>query len=206
MATKIIFFLIGLLISGEALANEKIRIARENRLLEAELKLAASPNIYVVFDLKEKKISMRARGKALRELTIENVDMWGDHLDGKPYRLIEKSTLLKPARKKIKPGENKKEDNFEIEALELNDMPSAYTLTLDRGLSIMVRSRPSGIFSFLYNSGHSFQRSISYPLRSVWNSVRKKTFTVIDIVLEKEASQALYWSFAEGNGCVLSPP
>jgi hypothetical protein len=206
MWTKIIFSLMGLLISGEALANEKVDIAKENSFLEAELKLAAGPNIYLVFDLKQNKISIRARGMSLRDLPIGNFDMWGDRLDGKPYKLAVKTALLKPSRKKIKPGESKKEGNFEIEALELQDMPSAYTLTLDRGLSIMVKSRPSGILSFLYNGGHTFQRGISYPLRSVWNSLRKKPFSAVDIVLEKEAAQALYWSFAEGNRCVLNPP
>lgn len=195
-----------LLMSTEALCDNKGLLLRENQLLESEFKLATKPDIYFIFNLKDNKIYIKAAGTLLREMQIKGVKKWGDHAPGQQLLLLKKSTFIKPGREKIKPGETKAEDDFSIEALELRDMPARYMLSMDKGVSIFVRPETEGIFSGLLNLFYSAKRFISRPALSLWNALLKRPFAAIDIILDKKDAQALYWSFYEGNGAIVYSP
>ncbi|MEW6109526.1 MAG: hypothetical protein AB1632_10230 [Nitrospirota bacterium] len=206
MRLKFILFLAILFVANTAHCYEKESIAGENRLLEAELKLARKPDIYFVFNLKDKIIRIRSRGILLRGLVIQDVKYWGSPLSDKPYLLLKKSTFLKPGREKIKPGESKEKDDFEIDALELDDMPSKYVLSMDGGLSISVKPATGGVISWLCNVYYSAKRKISRPLFMFWNAVLGKPYIAVDIVLDGKEARALYWSLSEGAACIVYPP
>lgn len=202
----IIFLLLTVLAATEALCSEKADISRENRLLEAELRLARQSKIYAVFDLHDKKISIKIRGMELTSFPIEKASVWGNPLPTAALSVLRKGSFVNPERKKIDPGRNKEDDNFELEALEVSDMPSRYVLYLDRGVSVYVRPGPSGIFSRLLDAGYYFTRVLTRSFHSAWSLLRKKPFTETDIALAKKDAQALYWSIHGGTSCILDTP
>jgi len=202
-----IILLLMALIAGPAFAGDgEERYIRENRLLEEELALARKPDIYFVFNLKEKMAYIKARGIPLRELQMTGFHCWGSPVAGAVYRLKKKSTLFKPDRETIKPGESKGKDNFKIEALELADMPSRYTLVLDGGVQILIRPSTEGIVSGAGNIFHALLRFFSRPLSMLWHASRGKPYTAIDVALDKNDARAVYWSLSEGSGAIIYLP
>lgn len=202
----IIFLLLAVLTATEALCSEKADISRENRLLEAELKLARQSKIYAVFDLHHKNISVKIRGMELTNFPIEKVSVWGNPLPTTALSVLRKSSFVNPKRKEIDPGRNKADDNFELEALEVGDMPSRYVLYLDKGVSVCVRPGSTGIFSRLLDAGYYFTRVVTRSFYSTWSLLRKRPFTEADITLTKKDAQSLYWDIRRGTSCILGSP
>ncbi len=133
MQLPIILLFITLIAGPVSAGDVREKYIRDNRLLEEELALARKPDIYFVFNLKGKMAHIKAKGIQLKELPVNNFNCWGSPVSGNVYRLKKKSTFFKPGREMIKPGASKDKDNFKIEALELADMPSRYTLVFDGG-------------------------------------------------------------------------
>lgn len=195
------------LIAGPASAGDvKERYIRENRMLEGELTLVRKPDIYIVFNLKEKMAYIKARGIHLRELKMNDFHCWGSPVSSNTYRLKKKNTFFKPGREMIKPGESKENDNFKIDALELADMPSRYALVLDGGVKIFIRPQTEGIVSATGNLFYTSIRFLIRPISMLWYALRGKPYTTIDIVLEKDNARAVYWSLSEGSGAIIYPP
>ena len=207
MRLQLILLFIALIVSPAPASNDKEKYLRENRLLEEELTLARKPDIYFAFNLKEKMVYIKVRGIHLRELQINDFHCWGSPVSDNVYRLRKKSTFLKPGREMIKPGESKKKDHFEIEALELADMPSRYTLVFDGGMKIWVRPSTEGIASGIGNIFYPSMRFFIRPILMLWYTLRGKPYTAIDMVLDKNDARAVYWSLSEGSGAIIySPP
>lgn len=179
---------------------------RENRVLEQELKLAGKPKVYFVFDLREKTAFIKARGIPLREIKIKSFRRWGGPLAAAAYSLKEKRTLFRPGRETIKPGEERDKDDYRIEALELADMPSRFTLVFDGGLRISIRPETEGIISGTSNLLHSALRWLTRPLAMLWHSVRGKPYSTVDLVLHKNDARTIFWSFSEGSAAVVYLP
>jgi hypothetical protein len=195
------------LIAGTAsAAAHHDKYLRENRLFEAELTLARKPDIYLVFNLKEKIAYIKARGIALRKLQMNHSSCWGNPVLNKVYRLKNKWTFLKPDRETIKPGASKGSDDFKIDALELADMPSRYTLVLDNGAKIYVTPLTEGVVSGMGNFLYASMRFFIRPLSMLWSRLQGQPYTAIDMALEKNDARALYWSFSEGSGAVIYTP
>ena len=206
MRLQLILLFISLIAGPASAGDDKERYIRENRLLEEELTLARKPDIYFVFNLKEKMAYIKAREIHLRELQINDFHCWSSPVSGNVYRLRKKSTFFKPGREVIKPGESKEKDNFKVEALELADMPSRYTLVLDGGLTIFIRPLTEGIVSGIGNLFYTSMRFLIRPISMLWYALRGKPYTAIDIVLEKNDARAIYWSLSEGSGAIIYPP
>ncbi|PJC73783.1 MAG: hypothetical protein CO013_06045, partial [Syntrophobacterales bacterium CG_4_8_14_3_um_filter_58_8] len=76
MRLQLILLFMALIAGPASAGDDKERYIRENRLLEEELVLARKPDIYFVFNLKEKMASIKARGIPLRELQINDFHCW----------------------------------------------------------------------------------------------------------------------------------
>ncbi|MDO8722433.1 MAG: hypothetical protein Q7J31_09430 [Syntrophales bacterium] len=206
MRLLLILLFISLIAGPASAGDDKERYIRENRLLEEELTLARKPDIYFVFNLKEKMAYIKAMGIQLRELQINDFHFWGSPVSGNIYRLRKKSTFFKPGREMIKPGESKEKNNFKIEALELADMPSRYSLVLDGGVKIFIRPLTAGIVSGIGNIFYTSMRFLIRPIAMLRHALRGTPYTAIDIVLDKNDARALYWSLSEGSGAIYISP
>ena len=225
MINSIYYILLLTFISSQPLSREEVGITLErNSFLTAMFSLAQKPDHYFLFDIREKKIFLMSRGIVLREWFADQVRFTGDPLPVQIFSLERKNIQFSELRHNIdvddnsidetdanntgdnKKGENKKEDKFELEALELDDMPTSYVLFLNGGISINI-STHKGFGSVLKNTAHSIMWHAYYPIRAIWSSLKKDTFTAIDISFkdEKEA-QALFWAVADETEWILIFP
>jgi len=184
--------------------SEADRLREENRLLKAEVQLAESSKIYVIFDLASNKIAMKARGILLKELPVESYSQWGTPVRLKPLPLLDKTALVKPERKEIKPKTEGAENSSDPEVLRLEDMPARYQLEFDDRIQISVRPKSAGTVSTLFNLAASLKSYlITRPMGTLWNGLHQRSFTEIVVALNENDARSLYWSFQEGFQCIV---
>jgi hypothetical protein len=205
-ALRWIPLLLMLLTGSEAVSGEKDSLQHENQLLETELRIAQSSQLYAHFDLTNQKISLKARGLLLRELRIEAFRVWGNVPVVQAAALIRKSALFPPKRVVVNPKTGDDEEQPSVETLELKDMPANYTLVLEGNTSISIRPKPTHFFSWLWSSRFPVQWYLTRPLLTVWNAAFRKPFTSMEIVLDDNDARSLYWSFLEGMKAIVYSP
>jgi len=203
---RLIFFLIALIAVPSFADNDKEIHIRETRILEEELKISRKPDIYFIFNLKEKMIYIRARGVSLKEMQIKESGCWGKPVPVNTYQVIKKSAFVEPERELIKPGESKKNENYKVDAFELTDMPSRYTLVLENGIVIYVKPSSEGIVSGITNVSYSSVILLTRPVLILWNMLKGNPYTAIDIVLSENDARAIYWSLTEKSNTIIYTP
>jgi hypothetical protein len=181
---------------------DKEKVVRGQQELTWEYELAKEPHFYFILDAPHKNLELRVRGMVLRTWKIESVRFWGKPAFTKTVRLIRKSALKPPQRNVIKPGETatvpkdpKEAAAFELDALELKDMPRSFSLDFDNGLHVSVKSKETGLPGVkeeIYWYG-------SLPLRNFVGGGKGKAISEMQIRFQNEKdAQAIYWIFVEG--------
>ncbi len=214
------------LLSSQPLSHEQAGIALErNKFLTTMLSLAQKPDHYFLFDITEKKIFLMSRGIVLREWSADQVQFTGDPVPVQIFPLVRKNIQFSELRHNVdvddnsvndngadstgdnKTEEDKKRDKFELEALELDDMPSSYILFLNGGISIKIRTQREDLWTTLKKPIHFFVWYANYLIRAIWSSLKKETFTEIEISFkDKKEAQALFWAVADKAECILLFP
>ncbi len=189
--------------NGGTAGDQRAILRHENQLLETELRIAQSPQIYAVFDLAGQKIRLKARGLLLKEFSIDTYRVWGSLPTVKAGALIRKSALFSPPRVLVNPKAGDGAEQPSGEALELKDMPTYQTLLLEGNISISVRPKPTHLFSRLWSVRYPVQWYLSRPLLTVWQTLRRRPFASIEIVLAENDTRSLYWSFLEGMNAIV---
>lgn len=177
----------------------------ENRLAKEELALAKTPSLYFIVQLKSKKIVLKSRGMKLAEWNIASLHAWGGAPPLSALVLDKKSTL--PKRTKIQPASSEEEAAaFELDALELKDMPSKFTLFLSGGIRVHIRPAAKGFWPRLGSLGHFLGWNVGIPLKNLAFKIRKKPFAALSLKVEKkEDGQALFWAFHDGIKGLVYP-
>lgn len=216
MTYKVISLIIILTMSAGAVAfvpeNQAISAIEEKLLLDAELELSKNPDLYFIFDLREKKIQLKVKGLVLKQWEVDSMRFFGNPIPVIPLPLAKKTTLHRPKRENITPtGKEEKKESVDtkVQAFEVGSMPSTYTLVIGGGIKISIRTKPgTRFFDRLANAGHNIKWYTAPPLLTLWHKYKKmKPFTLIDIVFkDKREAQALYWIFTEGAECIIIPP
>jgi hypothetical protein len=179
----------------------------ENRAIEEELTLAMTPDFYFMMNLGARTIDLKARGFLLKRWVPTRIRFWGTPVPFKAQSLTRKTALTVPQRRVIKPGEPEtvsiKPGEFELEALEVKDMPPVYTLELANGTKISVVTRARG----LSGVWRDVKWYIGLPLKTLKLRGQKRTMTIIEISFEDpKEGQAMYWALTEGlKGLVWLP-
>ncbi len=188
--------------------TDPVKLRVENELLKLELRLASSPQLYFLLNLPARQLQLKARGMVLKEWKIIKVKRWGGHPPLQVLTLGKKSALFAPKRKAIVPGEVQTSGTFELDALELKDMPTIFTLNLVEGIKIYVRPASRGFFGRLASVGLGFRWYGWLPMANLWRQVRKKPLTIIEIsVGNPDEAKSIYWAMMDGmKGLVFSLP
>lgn len=218
-------FLTLLLCAPANAIDEVADLAQSNRLLQAEFELAKSQKLYFFIDLQASRILFKASGITLAELPILSLRSWGRPADGIAYTLASRSARKEPEREQIaipdgkeeekpaappavpKPGEKPKPP--ELQALEIADMPTEYTLTLDDGTLLTIRAslaETAGFKEKLRNIVNKSSWFITRPLISVWKHRHGNTYNEMLLTLPEREARMLYWSFQEGARCLVRWP
>ncbi len=199
MRAKFLLLLTMLSFSLPAFGEKAVSPGFKSQLLKEELALARTSSSYFTIDLQTRVVQLKARGLTLREWKIDGLRWWGDSVPLQAITLEKKSALFAPKRKKIKPGANQEGGTFELDVLELKDMPSSFSLYMERGLYVYIRPRPDNFLSRAWEIGRFLRWYTWVPLKNLWFEVRKKPLTALDIrVANKEEAKALYWALGEG--------
>jgi hypothetical protein len=146
---------------------------------------------------------------------------WGSPGFAGTVGLVRKTTLKAPERIVIKPGDLEEAEpapaepakpavkggaapaspaEFDLEALELKDMPKRFSLDFDNGLRISVTAREGaasrGLARRLNDAWHWH---IDLPLRNLFGSREGKRISELELTFEQgQDAQAIYWHFFEG--------
>jgi hypothetical protein len=197
---------------GDSIGHKIRALKHENCLLEAELRLASKGTSYVLLDLPTEsdsapvRINLKNRGIVLREFDVERIRYRrtkGLVIESIP--LIKKTAFFPLKRKEIRP--HKPEDGADaiskLDFLELEDMPSNYTLSFGKGLSISVTGQPKDLIPSFIHLIRSILIHIRNSLTIVWNRLWNNEFAIVEIIMSKEDAQALYWSLEEGMSIVV---
>lgn len=206
----IAFIALTVIASAAGVDDEARRLYLENRLLDSELKMARGKKVYFLFDLGKKKITLKTSGLSIDEFDIKASDVWGAIPNPKPHKLLKRTALIGPSRHKIDPekeaeeAENIDPAKFELDVLEIKDMPTDYSLTADDGINITMRSSDgfiTGLYERIYYLGWYFSR----PPMTVINRVMGRPYTSVYLRVGTQAARHVYWSFPEGTECLVSP-
>lgn len=225
MKTTTALACLGLLLAAPAFAQKTPSAELQDRFLREDLALAKTPSLYFVIRLQTRTFSLCAGGLTLRESKIEGLRSWGAAQPLAPLAIEKKSTLFPPKRTEIIPqteedaekaqaeaekaakkSDKQPQQTFELEALELKDMPSSFILFMSDGTRIYFRPQAQKFLPRVASFGHTLSWYFWVPLKNLWFRLKKKPFSAIDIKLEaKEDCQSIYWSLAEGAKGLVFP-
>lgn len=181
-------------------------VLREEKRLDAEYELAKKPKYYFVLYLGEKKIELKVRGVVLRTWKIDEIRFWGaPEFEGKNGTLVlnKKTTLKAPARTIIKPGQEEAAPSsdpskFDLNTLELDDMPESFELYFDTGLVVKLKAKKAAV-GFFKKLAASFEDGILMPVRRYKQSKKGRPVSELEIVFNNpNEPKAIYWCFVEG--------
>lgn len=207
-------FVLVILAGAVCFGQDEPKIKARNALVEAEITLAKTAGTYMVIDLEDRSVSLKARGMVLRKWAIKKTRFWGKAVPIAAYKLEKKSALSQPERPNITPGKEEQEkaakgkkEAFDLGVLELKDMPVHFSLDFGQGIHLSIRPKTKRFWPALLNVGKTLSRLTFLPLKTVWFAVRKKSFTDIEIVMPSEKdAQGIYWSFLDKQNTLIFQP
>ena len=121
---------------------------------------------------------------------------WGYPLTSDPLPLLKKKYTYFPRNgKKSSPAKTGATDTFDIQALELPDMPKKNSrLPWEMVSAIYVTPSPQGITRILLFSTKLLRRLFFYPLATINSYLHGNDYRVLEIELESGTeARSLYW-------------
>lgn len=202
---------------GRAASVDKAALAKKQDALTAEYSLAKDAKFYFVFDVRGRKMELRVRGMVLRSWPIEGMRFWGKPEFSGTVGLVKKTTLKAPERIVIKPGQEEElvkapdpaakpaagapatAADYDLEALELRDMPRRFSLDFDNGLHVIITARAGESRGLGAKIKNAWRWHVTLPLRDVLGRSKEKARPELELVFADEKdSQAIYWHFFDG--------
>jgi hypothetical protein len=214
-------FLIGFAAPAYAL-DDKLTI--ENTLLQTEYDLARKKEVYLFLNLAKKQFDIRASGMTISTIPIGEIRPWGPLPEPGLHLIADKDRV--PEREKIQippPGGEEAATKpvvptppvnptappvakkFEVQATEVTDMPSNYSLSLEGGGVLVVKS-----FTEATDWKRKIARRYEKPLweitrafKAVSQQRKKQPFTELLLILSPEDAQRLYWALPVGSALII---
>lgn len=194
----------------ERLVREKLgsmdraAILHEEKLISAEYEMAKKTKYYFILHIGEKKMELKVRGMVLRTWNIDEIRFWGKpEFEGKNGSIVlaRKTTLKAPARTVIKPGAEEETPSdpasFNLNTLELDDMPDSFELNFDTGLVVKMNVKKPLNFSGKVKA--TINEDIIAPVRRFLDSRKGKSMSELEISFaDPNEPKAIYWCFVEG--------
>jgi hypothetical protein len=216
----------GLVGLGLAAAADKAALAKRQATLTAEYGLAKEAKFYFVFDVLGRKIELRVRGMVLETWPIEGMRFWGQPDFSGTVEMVKKTTLKAPERIVIKPGETEApvvkpapapaakpaaagtastSADYDLEALEIRDMPGRFSLDLDNGLHITVKAKTGGSLGFGPRMREAWRWYVRLPLMNLFGPRQERALSELELVVaDEKAAQSIYWHLFDGiQGIIL---
>lgn len=204
-----------------ALDNELII---QNTLLRAEYDLARKKEVYLYLDLNKKKFDIRSSGMTISTIPIGEIQSWGPLPEPGLHLVADKDRV--PAREKIQippPGGEEEAakpavptppvdptappvvKKFAVQATEVTDMPSNYTLRLEGGGILVIKSFPpaSSRKDLLTQRFEKTLWKFSHAFKAPFQHYKQEPFTELLLILSPEDAQRLYWALPVGSALLI---
>jgi len=211
---------------GRGAAVDRTALAKTQAALTTEYGQAKDSNFYFVLDVLGRKLELRVRGMVLKSWPLQAMRFWGNPGFAGTVELVRKTTLKAPERIVIKPGDTEEPEpapaeaakpaakgaavpaspaEFDLEALELKDMPKKFSLDFDNGLRITIKAGAGGSKGLAGTLKDAWHWYIDLPLRNLFGSREGKKISELELTFEQgQEAQAIYWHFFDGiKGIVL---
>jgi len=211
--------LLGFAASGAAAGPDRAALAKKQSSLASEYSLAKDSNFYFVFDVLGRKLELRVRGMVLRTWPLQAMRFWGRPDLAGSVALVRKTTLKAPERIVIKPGEEEEAApapaapaaapataaDFDLEALELRDMPKRFSFDFDSGLHVTIKAKNADERGFAGTLTDAWRWYVDLPLRNLFGSREGKAISELELTFDEEKdAQSIYWHFFDGiKGIIL---
>ena len=184
-------------------AEDTLSLWRENRRLQAEAVLAASPKPYFELDLERRRILLKTRGMVLLEVPVQEQGIWGRRLAIGPTSVVRRDALARPA---VAIGDEKDPSSLDDQLLELADMPTSYRLGLAGEVDIEVLPQATGRWPLWRQRSGIWRWRLTRPLVTLRQRRERHETTSIFLILKPEDAQRLYWTLFEGLDGIFIPP
>ncbi len=184
-------------------ADDALSLWRENRRLEAEAVLAATPKPYFELDLEHRRIFLKTRGMVLFEVPVQEQGLWGRRLPVGPTTVVRRDALARPA---VHAGEEKTPETLDEQLLELSDMPTTYRLGLAGEVEVEVLPLATGRWPVWRQRLGVWHWQLMRPLVTLRQRRERHETTAMFLILKPEDAQRLYWTLFEGLDGILIPP
>ena len=207
---------------GGAAGADKAALAKKQSTLSAEYGLAKEAKFYFVFDVLGRTIELRARGMVLKTWPIREMRFWGRPEFAGTVELVKKTTLKAPERIVLKPGDTEPSikvptpkpgvsvltataADYDLEAIELKDMPKRFGLDLDNGLHITVKAKTGEAPGMGVRMKEAWRWYIGLPLQDLIGKKGEHELAELELILENERdAQSVYWHLFDGiKGIIL---
>jgi len=199
----LVVFMFGVFATPAQPADDVQALWIENRRLEAEATLAATPKSYFVLDLERRSFAMKARGMALFEIPLVEEGVWGRRFAVGTTAIEQRDALVRPA---VHPGEEKTQESLDDQLLELSDMPTAYRLRLAGEIEIEIIPLAEGRWPLWRQRAGIWRWRLSRPLLTLRQRRERHETTTMFLILRPFDAQRLYWSLFEGLDGIIVPP
>ena len=216
----------GLFCAGPAAGADKTDLGKKQKALNSEYSLAKDSSFYFVLDVLGRKLELRARGMVLRSWPFQSMRFWGRPEFSGNVELARKTALKAPERIVIKPGgDDEKVEavpaheakptgtgaaaanaaEFDLEALELKDMPKKFGFDFDNGLHILIRTKKAaagGLLGWVREGWHWY---VDLPLRNLFGRHTGTGLSELELTFDNDKdAQSIYWHFFDGiKGIIL---
>ena len=205
-----------------AAGTDKAALAKKQDALTAEYGLAKEAKFYFVFDVLGRKIELRVRGMVLMTWPVADMRFWGRPEFSGTVELTKKTALKAPERIVLKPGDAEPSikvptpkpgvsvltataADYDLEALELRDMPTRFGLDLDNGLHISIKASSGEARGLAARLSDAWRWYVRLPLADLFGERKGKPLSELEISFKDEKdAQSLYWHFFDGiKGIIL---
>lgn len=210
----------GLAAPARALDNLTV----ENTLLRAEYDLARKGQVYLFLDLAKKQFAIRASGMTIATIAIDEIRPWGPLPEPGLHLIADKDRV--PEREKIKipppggeevttkpavptppvdPAAPPAVKKFEVQATEVTDMPSSYSLLLEGGGVLVIKSFPPAT-DWKGKMAQRFEKplwKITHAFKATSSHYKKQPFAELMLILSPHDAQRLYWALPVGSALLI---
>jgi hypothetical protein len=177
------------------------------KALQQESALARKSDPYIVLNLQNRMLELKAKGRNLRSFQIRNIENDSGGIPGDVQTVSQIKPYQVSSRPKIDPG---KGESATLEAAQkspwgLHRMPLDYDLVCKSGLTLQFRALPSE------QAGNRLLRFFRTLYRRILNLYRQRNSSAsssspaIQIWLDENDCRLLFWSIPKQPGIILVP-
>ena len=191
----------------EALREKLADLQELEKALQKETVLARKSDPYIVLNLQNRILELKAKGRNLRSFEIRNFESESGAIPGDVQTVSQIRPYQVNSRPKIDPG---KGEAATLEAAQkslwgLHRMPLDYDLVCKSGLTLQLRALPSE------QAGNRLLRFFRTLYRKTLNLYRHRNSSesssspTIQVWLDEDDCRLLFWSIPKQPGIILIP-